>query len=549
MKLPVRSLLFSAALVSTAAYAQYPASPQGKIQHVIVIIQENRTPDNLFGSNPTFEPGVNIATSGKMKNHANLPLIPAWMETCYGLGHEHADFLNMYDDGAMDGAYAITLHLPPGCTAPANPMYQYLDNSSTTIPPHEVQPYFDIATQFGFANYMFQTNQGGSFPAHQFLFSGSSAPVYNDGESTPYYKWFAAEQPDINSPSGCFGALTNTVLEIAPGQTTESLGWTNPNLVGAVAGYPCYNHNTIASLLDPAGISWRYYTNDVASDWTAPNAFQGICNSTVAGDGCVATAENPDFNYVIQMSTRDDPPNPAQIMQDIQSCTLAQVSFVTPDGTWSDHGGNSPQNPTLPTLGPSWVADIVNGIGQGMTGSTCNPLNAPIYWDNTVVLILWDDWGGIYDHVKPPSIGYFKSHGSGSQYVYGFRVPLLVVSAYSPKQGYVSGPATSSSITACPVSPNAKYCHDFGSILNFIEYVFGTGGKPLGEIYSAYHYADYYALDGPNNSTCTLAACPYSLSDFFNFGLPPAAFTPISTPYDADYFINYQGQTAPADDD
>jgi hypothetical protein len=181
-----------------------------------------------------------------------------------------------------------------------------------------------------------------------------------------------------------------------------------------------------------------------------------------------------------------------------------------------------------------------------MTGSTCNPLNAPIYWDNTVILILWDDWGGLYDHVSPPSIGYIHTGGSGSQYVYGFRVPLLVVSAYSPKKGYVSGSAASNSITSCP---NPKYCHDFGSILNFIEYVFGTGGKPLGEIYSAYHYADYYAFDGPNNSTCKPAACPYGLSDFFNFGLPPAAFTPISTPYDADYFINYRGQTAPADDD
>jgi hypothetical protein len=184
-----------------------------------------------------------------------------------------------------------------------------------------------------------------------------------------------------------------------------------------------------------------------------------------------------------------------------------------------------------------------------MTGSTCNSLNAPIYWDNTVILITWDDWGGLYDHVAPPNIGYIDSKGSGSQFVYGFRVPLLVVSAYSPKRGYVSGPATSSSVTACPKSPNPRYCHDFGSILNFIEYAFGSGGASLGEIYSDYHYADYYALDGPNNSTCKPAVCPYGLSDFFNFALPPAVFTPISTPFDADYFISYNGPSAPPDDD
>jgi phospholipase C len=519
---------------------------------VIIVIQENRTPDNLFGSNPSFESGVNIATSGKMKGHANVPLTAAPILSCYSLGHAHQDFLDMYDDGAMDGAYRIGVHNLPDCTPPANPMYGFADNSNTTIPPNEVQPYFDIATQFGFANYMFQTNQGPSFPAHQFLFSGTSAPVYNDGEATPYYEWFAAENPysaSLSIPSGCFGALDNTVLELAPGQTKESLGWTNPNLLNAVPGYPCYNHNTIATLLDPAGISWRYYTADSVSFITAPNAMQGICNSTVAGDGCVATLENPDWNNVIEASGISSPPNAGQVLEDIQSCTLAQVTFVTPDGAWSDHAGSSQPEPTDPALGPSWVGSIVNAIGQGMSGSSCNPLNAPIYWDNTVILVTWDDWGGWYDHVKPPSIGYLNAGGSGSQYVYGFRVPLLVVSAYSPKRGYVSGATANNGIAVCPLHPSSRYCHDFGSILNFIEYVFGKNGKSLGEIYPAYHYADYYALDGPNKTTCPPATCPYGLSDFFNFSLPPAVFSPISTPYDAEYFINYSGDPQAADDD
>lgn len=146
------------------ACAQLPASPQGKIQHVIIIVQENRSIDNLFGSNPTFLPGLNIATSGKIKGKPNLPLFPQPVITCYGVGHNHAAFTDMWDNGAMDGAYKISIHLNPGCTPPADPEYSYVDNSSTTNPPNEIQPYFDIATQFGFANYMFQTNQGPSFP-------------------------------------------------------------------------------------------------------------------------------------------------------------------------------------------------------------------------------------------------------------------------------------------------------------------------------------------------------------------------------------------------
>jgi phospholipase C len=558
---PTVRTLFLCAAIAPGAYAQSalqppidhpaqrPASPQGKIQHVIVIVQENRTPDNLFGSNPTFEPGVNLATTGKLKGSANVPLVAAPLETCYGINHAHSDFTNMYDAGAMDGAYKIGVHLLKNCTAPANANYAFVDNSATTNPPNEAQPYFDIATQFGFANYMFQTNQGPSFPAHQFLFSGTSAPVYNDGESTPYYQWFAAENTLIDLPSGCFGAVSppNTALQISPAGK-ESLGWSNPTLPGAVPGYPCYNHNTIANVLDPAGISWRYYTNDATSYWTAPNTSQQICNATVAGGGCVATLENPDWNNIVQEASTDDPSNPAQVLQDIQNCNLAAVTFITPDDAWSDHAGNG-QAPLPPALGPSWVASIVNAIGQGVAGSTCNPLNAPIYWKNTVILITWDDWGGFYDHVAPPSIGYLNAGGNGSQYVYGFRLPLLVVSAYSPKAGYVAGPAASNAVTACPLTPSSRYCHDFGSILNFIEFVFGKGGKSLGEIYPAYHYADYYALDGPNNSTCRPNVCPYGLSDFFNFAKAPAVFKPIAAPYNADYFIDYDGEPAPPDDD
>jgi phospholipase C len=544
-------------LIATAAHAQAPTNPQGKVQHVIVVIQENRTVDNLFGSSPAFEKGgLNIASSGYgyVNNvRTQITLQPEVLYSCYDINHTHADFLHLYDSGNLDGGNSETFNDPAGCILPTNPAYMYADNSNSTNPANEVQPYIDIAKQFGFANYMFQTNQGPSFPAHQFLFSGTSAPIYNDGDSNQYWTWFGAENPKTaggGTATGCLGEVTpnlNNVLELDPNSDPESSGWSNPALFSGTsgAGYPCYNHNTIANVLDPAGISWKYYTNDPTSLWTAPNAIQAICNPSAAGQPC-SIATGSDWLNVIKSSTTNG--HPAQILEDIRSCSLAKVSFVTPDGAWSDHAGCATgNNCNTAAYGPSWVAAIVNGIGGGMTGSTCNTSTNPYYWNNTVIFVVWDDWGGWYDHVLPPKPnGYAGNSGNGQQYVYGLRVPLLVVSAYSYKQGYISGAASSNSVNACPISPNTKYCHDFGSILNFIEYAFGSNNKSLGEIYSSYHYADYYAWDGPN--VCGIQ-CPYSLSDFFNFNASPSSFTAISAPYGASTFLDWTGNPQPPDND
>jgi len=243
----------------------------------------------------------------------------------------------------------------------------------------------------------------------------------------------------------------------------------------------------------------------------------------------------------------------APILTDIQNCNLPQVSWVIPDGNWSDHAADGAPGDG----GPSWVAAIVNALGnswaQSMGGGHCD------YWGGygtstlthpTVILVVWDDWGGYYDDVVPPDCtsspctGY--SNLTGGQYVYGFRVPLLVVSAYA-KQGYVSG----ANVFPPSCSPPNTYCHDFGSILNFVEYAFGTGGNPLGYpggINPQYPYADALVMDtaaAPNN---------YSLYDFFNFQSNPNPFQTINgAKYLPRCFHNPHGsgcfQTYPMDPD
>src|SRR5208283_3773250 len=67
------------------------------------------------------------------------------------------------------------------------------------VNPADVQPHFALAEQYTFGDRMFQTNQGPSFPAHQFIISGTSAP-------TATSSLFAAENPTLNN-AGCIAPL------------------------------------------------------------------------------------------------------------------------------------------------------------------------------------------------------------------------------------------------------------------------------------------------------------------------------------------------------
>jgi hypothetical protein len=446
----------------------------------------------------------------------------------------------MWDNGNMDGACKVEVYLP-NCNKPAPPkcpdtnysicpaMTYVQDTEWDTIHSYYIlDPYFQIAEQYGWANYMFQTNQGPSFPAHQFLFTGTSAPIqYGDANdpcehfdnNLPCWEWF--DEQGVNSTTavnGCTAAAGAYAYQIDP-KSKQDLP-PNPIQVNGINlsnGFPCYDHPTLSDLLeggDPTR-EWKYYGRGAGDIWTAPNAINHICMTTGYGGKCTGSSWQANVAAVLPDRGGYDS---APILDDIANCNLSHVSWVIPDGNWSDHNQAQPGDG-----GPSWVAAIVNAIGQD---KTCE--GGKGYWSDTVILITWDDWGGLYDDVLPPDCpgpgkctGY--SNLTGGQYVYGFRVPLLVVSAYTkqvtPQGGYISGPQNN------PTCPN-YYCHDFGSILNFIEYAFGTGGNPLGYpggISPSYHYADFLAMDyNPNQQGS------YSLSDFFDFGQQPRAFTPIT---------------------
>ena len=101
--------------------------------HIIVVFQENRTPDNIFGSNPTFEPGVDIATSGQDSRGNTIALKAEPINSCYDLGHSHMSFTLAYRGGKMDGADLNTASFIGSCVAPLNPAFKFADNSTGDI--------------------------------------------------------------------------------------------------------------------------------------------------------------------------------------------------------------------------------------------------------------------------------------------------------------------------------------------------------------------------------------------------------------------------------
>jgi phospholipase C len=476
MKFALKVSLLLAVLGAMSSSAQIPS-----FEHIIVVFLENRTPDNLFqgvckapynkvcNTKPTGSQ-YNIQTKNWLDKHSSTgvtqPTSVALANT-YDLGHNHDSFDKMCDVDVktgkckMDGAGDVVCNV----NCPTKPQFKYADNSTGVL-----NPYLDLATQYGWANYMFQTNQGPSYPAHQFIFGGTSAPsAEDDAEGT--YASTNVSQPALpgTAITGCMALAGSTVKLITPEGEKQKI-------------YPCFEHQTLTDLLESVGVSWRYYTPNAVNLWTAPNAIQHICvpDKSVGGK-----CTGPGWKNVITGASK--------ILTDISSCKLAQMSWSIPDGKNSDHASSNNAG------GPAWVASIVNAIGN-------NPKcpNGELYWNNTAIFVTWDDWGGWYDH-EPPTI---LAQPLGD-YQYGFRVPLIVISAYTTA-GYVD---------------NNRM--DFGSILRFVEHNYGIKEGAL-------NFAD--------------ARTTTNLTTFFKLTQAPRSFKAIKASLDANFFINDTSPVTDPDD-
>lgn len=427
----------NAPVVESAHFSQHRHfSASSPIGHVVVIVQENRSVDDLFNGFP----GASTVKSGQNSHGQTVPLEPILLTAPYDVSHSHPAFLTEYANGDLNGFDLVTSHCNPHFQCPPQNVRAY-----AYVPESEVQPYWDMAEEYVFGDRMFETNEGPSFPAHQYIVSGTS--TIRNGSTLR-----ASEEPRRPSGTvtgGCSSPKGSQVQVIDPqGNENQTV-------------FPCFDRLSLMEEANEASVSWRYYQAHAQSGaWNAPDAIKPIWKSSSYDD---------DVSYP-----------PSKVLSDIANGDLASIVWVTPTAAESDHSG------TTDGSGPSWVASVVNAIGESQ------------YWKSTAIFVVWDDWGGWYDHVRPDV---------RNSYELGFRVPLVVISPYA-KQHYVSHVA-----------------HEFGSILKFTEETFGL----------------------PSMGTTDAGAD--DLADCFNFGSPPRRFKHIRTKYSARYFLDRPSSNKDPDPD
>jgi phospholipase C len=280
--------LILCSLVSAAALVLTGCTPQGvtysytngasgsPIQHIVVIMQENRSFDNFFHGFP----GADSAQSG-LNGTTVVPLTVTPLGNGPDLDHSHLGWWHQWDNGKMDGFAEA---------AGGNLSYSYIAQS-------EIQPYWTMASDYTLGDRMFQSNTGPSFTAHQYMIAGQSG-LADENPSTTNNAW------------GCDSSAGTTVALVGPNGT---------DLPGP---FPCFDYQTEADLLDAKGVSWRYYAPGTTDGFFVISAFDAIKHIRFGSDW---------QNNVVSPET--------QVLTDIQNGKLAQVTWIVPTEANSDHPG------------------------------------------------------------------------------------------------------------------------------------------------------------------------------------------------------------------
>jgi phospholipase C len=351
-----------------------PVRPElGKIQHIVIIMQENRSFDHYFGTFPGADgiPMRNGVPTVCVNDPASGVCVKPFHDAAdknHGGPHGQSNAAADINAGLMNGFIGEAERAQKGCADPNNPacagaglvdVMGYHDD-------REIPNYWTYARNFVLQDRLFEANASWSLPQHLFMVSGWSAQC---------------SMPDV--ASSCVNALQTPLVGTG---VSGSYAWTD-----------------LTYLLHKAGVSWKYYV----AEGTEPDCDDdaALC-APVPQRTTTPSIWNPlplfttvrEDSQLVNIQTVD------ALEEDARTGNLPAVSWVVPSNEVSEHPA------ALVSTGQNYVTAMINAIMQGPN------------WSSTAIFLAWDDWGGFYDHVTPPSV---DMNG------YGLRVPGMVISPYA----------------------------------------------------------------------------------------------------------------------
>jgi phospholipase C len=383
-----RVVTIAAALVALLWTASAGAAPHRetgihKIRHVVVIMQENRSFDSYFGTYPGAD-GIpkGVCVPDPATGRCRRPFHDAKDRNAGG-PHDHLDAMRDIAGGAMNGfvqqaeagrTHFCKVHIDsPQCSlTPKTPDVMGYKTGA------DIPNYWAYARHFVLQDHMFQPDTSWSLPSHLYLVSGWSAKCARRGD-----------------PSSCRSAVQDPGSP--PGEAQNTTG-----------AAPDYAWTDLTYLLHKDHVSWAYYVFKGQQPDCEDNAM--LCKA-VGQDAKTPGIWNPLpwFDTVRQDRQGENVEPFNDFLVAAKEGNLPSVSWLTPAQAVSEHP------PGLVSRGQAYVTSVINAVMRSKD------------WDSTAIFLAWDDWGGFYDHVKPPRVDAFG---------YGLRVPGLVISPYA-RRGYV----------------------------------------------------------------------------------------------------------------
>jgi phospholipase C len=374
----------------TTATGAASTAPLGvdKLEHLIFIVQENRSFDHFFGTYPGAngiptnpDGSFSVCAPDRFQGGICVPPYVTSSENQDGGPHTHPASVRDVNGGEMNGFISSLPSRPtkcwvnrqlPECDEQLGPQGQ--PDVMSTQPRRAIPSYWAYADRYVLQDALFAPVDSWTLPSHLFLVSAWSAAC-----------------TDRKDPMSCS---------------------TDINLHGDAVRWdygekPVYAWTDVTWLLDEQQVSWRYYIgNDTCSDPPCPDPgrqFYGTSYNRNPLPGFTSFDERDGFEDNVR------PVN--EYLASAADGTLPAVTWIVPSSNVSDH----PDGPNTVRTSMAYVTRLINAAMEGPD------------WDSTAIFLTWDDWGGFYDHVVPPRV---------DDMGLGLRVPGLVISPYA-KAGYV----------------------------------------------------------------------------------------------------------------